>query len=105
MDDWWYAKLVSGHYAVFWARHEQQAKVRGRPCTLSAEAKKLIEMMLNADPVWRISVPAILGDSFTSGLRYEYVCRESPFFDCDITNLSSSLVFLLSQSENIHVGG
>jgi serine/threonine protein kinase len=72
-DDWWYSRLVNGHHAAFWSAHEQQAAARHHPRVVSAEAKQLLQAMLCLDPAQRITAPAILGDAFTNGERYEYV--------------------------------
>lgn len=59
--DWWFDKLMKGQTMLFWNAHTRKQK-------FSKGARKLIEGMLNPDPLLRFGRDEILNSDFMQGL-------------------------------------
>jgi len=58
-DDWWFEKIMSGRWNLFWQAHERKAQ-------FSASAKQLIEGMLAADADERFDLDQILSSDWVN---------------------------------------
>lgn len=56
-SDWWFDKLQKKKYKLFWMAHERTAK-------FSAEAKKIIQQMLEPKPADRLDVDGVMASKF-----------------------------------------